>query len=80
MWYRYKNQCEGSKYLVSETERTKYHHLNKRTELMKANKSKRGMENNETSGATEDSQKMQKEDYSGMPFEREKTVVDEGWR
>ena len=36
MWYCYKNLCEGSKYLVSEMERTK-DHLNKRKELMKAN-------------------------------------------
>jgi len=37
---------------------------------MKANKSKREVKNNETSGATEDSKEMQKEVDSVMPFER----------
>ena len=53
MWYRYKNPCEGGRYLVSETERTE-DHLNKRKELMEKDRSKREMKNNETSGAPED--------------------------
>ena len=38
--------------------------------MTKANKSKREIKNNETSGATEDSMEMQKDDDSDIPFER----------